>query len=249
MNTTQLAARTMAALVEAETALTAARREEARTAGIATRSAARAKVARTAAATARRDLVKAERTGKGVKVATRKADGRTAKAAALTETAREAKAIATAARRAARAAARRLDRLSIKAARAAARTVGKIAERLGRTALTPPPADDRTLTVEELPAVEEIEEHADRFAELDAKAKQYGKAAEVEKKWLRQLPMGTFGRVTVARTPSGSVLDGDQVALHYADQGLIPPRKARRDTFKVAVAASPALALALAPAA
>ncbi|MFB8402166.1 hypothetical protein [Streptomyces sp. NPDC055912] len=70
------------------------------------------------------------------------------------------------------------------------------------------------------------------------------KAAEVEKKWLRQLPVGTFGRVTVTRTPGGSVLDGDQVALDYADKGLIPPRKARKDTFKAAVTAVPALVLA-----
>ncbi|MDX2922792.1 hypothetical protein [Streptomyces sp. NE06-03C] len=233
MNTTQLAARTMAALVQAETALAAARREEARTAGIATRSAARAKTARAAAATARRDLAKAERTGKGVKAAARKADGRTLKAAALTETAREAKTIATAARRTARAAARRLDRIALRAAAAATRTVAKIAQRMGETSLTSAPADDRTLSADELPAVEEIETHAARYDDLDQRAKELSKLADAEKKWLRQLPVGIYGGVVITRTPGRSVLDGDQVALDYVGQGLTPPRKATRTTFKV----------------
>ncbi|MFJ2205983.1 hypothetical protein [Streptomyces microflavus] len=233
MNTTQLAARTMAALVEAETALTAALRDEARTAGIATRSAARAKTARTAAATARRELAKAERTGKGVKVAARKADGRTAKAAALTETAREAKTIATAARRAARAAARRLDRIALRAATAATRTVAKIAARFGETSLTSTPEPDRTLAADQLPAVEEIETHAARYDDLDQQVKELSKIADAEKKWLRQLPVGIYGGVVITRTPGRSILDGDQVALDYVSQGLTPPRKASRMTFKV----------------
>jgi hypothetical protein len=217
MSTTAKTAQMMARLADAETALQDARKDEARTERAAARAAARVTTARTTAATARRELATATRTGKGLATATRRAD---------------------------RAAARRLDNLARRAAVSAARTVGEIAERLGRTALTPASTADQILPAEELPGVEEIEEHADRFAELDEKAKQLAKAAEVEKKWLRQIPVGTFGRVTVARTPGGSVLDGDQVALDYADQGLIPPRKARRDTFKVAVAAAPALALA-----
>ncbi|MXM69187.1 hypothetical protein GR925_38815, partial [Streptomyces sp. HUCO-GS316] len=152
---------------------------------------------------------------------------------------------ATAARRAARTADRRLDRLSLRTARAASRTVGKIAERLGRTSLAAAPAADRVLPAEELPAVEEIEAHADRFKELDRKAKDTAKLAEAEKTWLRQLPVGAYGRVTVARTPGGSVIDGDQIALDYLDAGLgVPPRKARRDTFKVAVTAADAVAVA-----
>ncbi|MFC8723716.1 hypothetical protein [Streptomyces bacillaris] len=231
--TTKVAARTMAALVEAETALTAARREEARTAGIATRAAARAKTARTAAATARRDLAKAERTGKGVKAAARKAETRTAKAEQLTATARDAKATATAARRAARTAARRADHIALRAATAATRTVAKIAQRMSETSLTPAPADDRTLSADQLPAVEEIEAHGARFDDYDQRAKDLAKLADAERKWLRQLPVGIYGGVVITRTPGRSILDGDQVALDYVAQGLTPPRKATRTTFKV----------------
>ncbi|MEU0275523.1 hypothetical protein [Streptomyces sp. NPDC006307] len=244
MSSTAKTAQMMARLAEAETAAKVAGREEVRTAARAERAAARLKDTRTAAATARRELRTAARTGRGLAAAERRVERLTARCATLATAAQEARVEATAARRAARTAARRLDTLARRAARTAAHTVSEIAERLGRTALAAAPAADPVLPAEELPAVEEIEEHADRFADLDAKAKQYAKAAEVEKKWLRQIPVGTFGRVTVARTPGGSVLDGDQVALDYADQGLIPPRKARRDTFKVAVAAAPALVLA-----
>lgn len=243
MNATKKTAQLMARLADAETTLRATRREEARAERAATRAATRLQTARTDLTAARRDLRTAGRTGKGLAVATRRLATRTARVETLTDAARDAKAAATVARRAARTAARRVDTLGRRAAQSAARTVGKIAERLGRTALAPAPAADRILPAEELPAVEEIEQHADRFEELDAKAKQYSKAAEVEKKWLRQIPAGAFGRVTLARTPGGSVIDGDQVALDYADQGLVPPRKARRDTFKVAVAAAPALVL------
>ncbi|WP_284576743.1 hypothetical protein [Streptomyces sp. 2P-4] len=248
--TTQVAARTMAALVEAETALTAARREEARTAGIATRAAARAKLARTDAVTARRELAKIERTGgKGLKVAARKAETRAAKAEQLAETARDAKATATAARRAARAAARRLDRIALRAAAAATRTVAKIATRLGETALTSAPAEDKVLTADEMPAVEEIEAHGARFDDLDQRAKELAKLADAEKKWLRQLPVGIYGRVVITRTPGRSVLDGDQIALDYVAQGLTPPRKATRTTFKVDATALRAPAADEAPAA
>ncbi|MFC9341451.1 hypothetical protein ACFT0G_25480 [Streptomyces sp. NPDC057020] len=244
MTTTAKTAQMMARLADAETAATVAGREETRTATRATRAAARLTAARTAAATARRELRTATRTGKGLAAAERRVERLTARCATLATVTQEAKAEATAARRTARTADRRLDRLAARAARSAARTVGEIAERLGRTALAPAATADQILPTEKLPAVEEIEEHGDRFAELDAKAKTYAKAAETEKKWLRQIPAGTFGRVTVARVPGGSVIDGDQVALDYADQGLIPPRKARRDTFKVALAAAPALVLA-----
>ncbi|WP_327415435.1 hypothetical protein [Streptomyces sp. NBC_01233] len=244
MTTTVKTAQMMARLADAETAAKVAGREETRTATRATRAAARLTDARTALATARRELRTATRTGKGQAAAARRVERLTEKVATLAAAAKDARAEATAARRAARTADRRLDRLAGRAARSAARTVGEIAERLGRTALAPAATADQILPAEELPAVEEIEEHGDRFAELDAKAKQYAKAAEVEKKWLRQLPVGTFGRVTVARVPGGSVLDGDQVALDYADQGLIPPRKARKDTFKAAVTAAPVLVLA-----
>ncbi|MEW2631633.1 hypothetical protein AB0903_08230 [Streptomyces sp. NPDC048389] len=248
MNSTTKTAQMMARLADAETAAKVAGREETRTATRADRAAARLTAARTAAATARRELRTAIRTGKGQAAAERRVERLTARCATLATAAQDAKAEATAARRAARTATRRMDTLARRAARSAAHTVSEIAERLGRTALTAAPAADPVLPAEELPAVEEIEEHADRFAELDAKAKTYAKAADAEKKWLRQIPVGTFGRVTVARTPGGSVLDGDQVALDYADQGLIPPRKGRKDTFKVAVAAAPA-PLVLAPAA
>ncbi|WP_406501573.1 hypothetical protein OHA04_27525 [Streptomyces sp. NBC_01590] len=244
MSTTTKTAQMMARLAEAETTAKVAGREETRTAGRADRAAARLITARTATATARRELRTAARTGKGKAAAERRVERLTARCTTLATAAQEAKAEAAAARRAARTATRRLDTLARRAAHSAARTVGEIAERLGRTALAPTPAADQILPAEELPAVEEIEQHADRFAHLDAKAKQMAKAAEVEKKWLRQIPAGTFGRVIIARTPGGSVLDGDQVALDYADQGLVPPRKARRDTFKAAVTAAPALVLA-----
>ncbi|MEH0402892.1 hypothetical protein ACFY7V_03635 [[Kitasatospora] papulosa] len=238
-NTTKVAARLMAQLLDAEGALTAARREEARTAGMATRAAARAKAARTAAATARRDLAKVEATavatnGKGLLAATRKADTRTAKAEQLTATAREAKTTATLARRAARAAARRVDRLGRRAAVAASRSVEKIAARLGETTLTPAAEADRTLTADELPAVEEIETHAARYADFDQRAKDLAKLADAEKVWLRTLPVGIYGGVVITRTPGRSVLDGTQVALDYTNRfGQLPPRKATRMTFKV----------------
>lgn len=233
--TTKRTARLMAQLLDAETALTEARCDEARTAGKATRAAARAKTARTAAATARRDLVKVEATGsKGLAAATRKAENRTAKAEELAETAREAKATATTARRAARAAARRVDRIGRRAAVAAARSVEKIAARLGETTLTPAAEADRTLAADELPAVEEIEAHAARHANFDQRAKDLAKAADAEKAWLRTLPTGIYGGVVITRTPGRSILDGTQVALDYTNLlGQLPPRKATRTTFKV----------------
>lgn len=179
----------------------------------------------------------AQRVGKGVNAAARRVEIQDRQVATRIEEAREAKAAAVDARRAARAAERRLNRLSLRAATAAARTVGKLAERLGRTSFAPAPAADRTLAADEIPAVDEIETHADRYAELDEKAKTYAKAADAEKKWLRTLPVGTYGRVTITRTPGGTILDGDQVALDYTDRGLTPPRKARRETFKALVAA------------
>ncbi|MFC8465970.1 hypothetical protein [Streptomyces sp. NPDC057250] len=243
MNTTARTATLMTQLVDAEAALKTARREEARTAGIADRAADRAAKARTAAATARREAAKTERTGtKGLAAATRRAATLTAKAATLTATAKDAKATAAAARRTARAAARRVDSLALRAARTASRAIGKIAERLGKTTLTAAPAADRTLPAAELPTVTEIETRADEFADLDAKAKAAAKKADAVKKWLRQLPVGTFGRVTITRTPSGTVIDNDQVAIDYFDAGLgVPPRKGRRDTFKVLVATAPAV--------
>ena len=241
MNTTTATAKLMTRLADAEAALKTARREETRTAGIADRAAARAKTARDGAAAARRDLTKTARTGngKGLLAATRRADTRTAKAEALTAAAKDTKAEAAAARRAARTAARRVDSLSLRAARTASRTVGKIAARLGKTALAPAPAAARPLTAGELPPLAEIETRADDFAELDAKAKAYAKQADAVKKWLRQLPVGAFGRVTVTRTAGGTVIDGDQVAIDYLDAGLgVPPRKGRKDTFKVLGAAA-----------
>lgn len=236
-SSTVTAARTMARLVEAEDARTAARREEARTAGVATRAAARAKAARTVAATARRELAKVEAAaltngGKGLLAATRKADTRTRKAKELTAAAREAKATATIARRAARTADRRVERIARRAALAAARSVEKIAAALGESSLTPAPETDRVLDAAELPTVEEIETHAARHAELDRQAKSLTKSAEAEKQWLRQLPSGTYGRVAITRTPGRSVLDGAQVALDYTARGAVPPRKATRTTFK-----------------
>ncbi|MFJ8852347.1 hypothetical protein [Streptomyces sp. NPDC102437] len=235
--TTAATARIMARLVEAEDVLTAARREEARAAGMATRAAARAKAARTVAAMARRELAKVEAAaltngGKGLLAATRKADTRTRKAEELTAAAGEAKATATIARRAARTAARRVERIARRAALAATRSVEKIAATLGETSLTPAPEADRVLDAAELPAVEEIETHAARYAELDRQAKDTAKLADAEKVWLRQLPNGQYGGVVITRTPGRSVLDGAQVALHYTDLGKVPPRKNTRATFK-----------------
>jgi hypothetical protein len=237
MNTTTKAAQQIARLVEAEDALTTARREEARTAKTAERATARAKTARAKVAPARTELRKAERTGKGVAAATRRLAARTAKAAELEQTAREARYAARLAARAAATAARRLDRLALRAATTASRMVGEVAERMGRR-LAAAPEQDKTLPVEELPAVEEIEEHAERFKALDTEAKAQAKLADAEKKWLRRLPAGTYGRVTVTRANGGTVIDGDQVAVDYLDHGMgVPPRKARKDTFKVAVQA------------
>ncbi|MFJ1528246.1 hypothetical protein ACIOFV_07425 [Streptomyces mirabilis] len=237
MNTTAKAAQQIARLVEAEDALTTARREEAHTAKTAERATARAKAARAKVTPARTELRKAERTGKGVAAATRRLHARMARAADLAQTARQTRYAARLAAREAATAARRLDRLALRAATTASRMVGEVAERMGRRAAATP-EQDKTLPVEELPAVEEIETHAERFKTLDTEAKAQAKAAEAEKRWLRRLPAGTYGRVTVTRTNGGTVLDGDQVAVDYLDRGMgVPPRKARKDTFKVAVEA------------
>ncbi|MGX1301383.1 small-conductance mechanosensitive channel [Streptomyces albogriseolus] len=238
MNTTAKAAQQIARLVEAEEVLTAARRAEAKATKTAERATARAKAARANVAPARAELRKAERTGKGLAAATRRLAARTAKAADLEQTAREARHTARQAARAAATAARRLDRLALRAATTATRMVGEVAARLGERVAPAAPEQDKTLPVEELPAVEEIEAHAERFKALDADAKATAKLAEAEKKWLRRLPVGVYGRVTITRTNGGTVLDGDQVAVAYLDAGLgVPPRKGRKDTFKVALAA------------
>jgi len=236
MSSTTRTARLMAKLAEAETTLQDARKIETRAARAAERAAGRVTAARTIAAIARRELRTAIRTGQGVAAATRRADRANTKLADLVAAAKQAKAEAVVARRAAGAIARRVDSLALRAARAASRTVGRIAERFGKTALASTSAADKTLPADQLPTVAEIEARADEFAALDARAKELTKSAESVKKWLRQLPVGTFGRVTVTRTPGGSVIDGDQVAIDYLDAGLgVPPRKGRRDTFKVAV--------------
>jgi len=202
------------------------------------RAAARVTAARTARTEAAKALTAARRAGKGVALAERKLNTRTAKVATLVEAARTAKAEATATRRAVRTAARRLDRLRLRAATSAARTVGHLTEHLGKVNLAKAPAVDATLPVDQLPTVEEIEARADEFAALDAKAKATAKQADAVKTWLRQLPVGVFGRVAINRTPGGTVIDGDAVAIAFLDNGLgAPPRKGRRDTFKVVVAA------------
>ncbi|WP_413808152.1 hypothetical protein [Streptomyces sp. OE57] len=230
--TTATAARTMARLVEAEDVLTAARREEARAAGVAERATARVIKARTLRTEARKALRAAERSGKGIAAAARRLATREARVLELDETARTARAEATTARRARRAAERRVERISRRAALAATRSVEKITAALGETSLAPAPETDRLLAADELPTLAEIETHAARYTELDRQAKDLAKLADAEKTWLRRLPNGTYGRVVINRTPGRSVLDGAQVALDYTDRGEVPPRKATRTTFK-----------------
>lgn len=231
--TTAAAARTLARLVEAEDARTAARREEARAAGVAERATARAKAASAKVTEARKALRTAERTGKGVAAATRRLAARMAKAATLAQTAREARYEATAARRALRSAERKVERISRRAALAATRSVQKIAAALGEAVLTPAPETDPVLDADEVPAVEVIEAHAARYAELDRQAKDTAKLAEAEKTWLRRLPTGTHGRVVITRTPGRSVLDNARIELDYMDRFQEPaPRKSTRSTFK-----------------
>ncbi|WP_411092277.1 hypothetical protein [Streptomyces sp. 049-1] len=238
MNTTAKAAQQITRLMEAEDVLTAARRQEAKTARTAERATARAKTARAKVTEARTGLRKAERVGKGVAAATRRLHARMASMGKLEQAARVARFEARQAARAAATAARRLDRLALRAATTATRLVGEVAARLGERVAPAAPEQDKTLPVEELPAVEDIETHADRFKALDTDAKATAKLAEAEKKWLRRLPVGVYGRVTITRTNGGTVLDGDQVAVAYLDAGLgVPPRKGRKDTFKVALAA------------
>lgn len=239
MNTTTAkAAQQMTRLVDAEDTLTTARREEARTAKTAERATTRAKAARAKVTEARKLVRAAERAGKGVAAATRRLAARVAKAAELAQAAQEARYAARLAARAAATAQRRLDRLALRAATTATRAVGQIAQRLGERVATPAAEQDKTLPMEELPAAAEIEAHAERFKALDAEAKAQAKLADAEKKWLRRLPVGTYGRVTVTRTNGGTVIDADQVAVDYLDNGLgVPPRKGRKDTFKVALEA------------
>ncbi|MFH8577160.1 hypothetical protein [Streptomyces zaomyceticus] len=232
MNTTAKTAQMMARLAEAETTAKVAGREETRTAGRADRAAARLTTARAATATARRELRTATRTGKGLAAAERRVERLTARCATLATAAQDANAEATTARRAARTATRRLDTLARRAARSAARTVEKIAHRLGETSLTPAAETDRILAAEELPAAEEIEATAAAYDDLDQRAKNLAKQADAMKTWLRALPVGTYGRVVITRTPGRSVLDSAQIALDYAARGQMPPRKATRTTFK-----------------
>lgn len=230
MNTTAKTAKLMDRLAAAETVAKVAGREETGTAGKATRAAARVATTRTDLAAARRDLRTATRTGNGLATATRRVARLETKLADLVDAAGTAKTEATAARRAARTATRRLDALGRRAATSAARTVEKIAHRLG--GLTPAAETDAVLTAEEIPAVEEIEDRAAQFADLDQRAKDLTKQAEAVKGWLRTLPVGAYGRVIITRTPGRSVLDSAQVALDYAARGTMPPRKATRTTFK-----------------
>ncbi|MCY0957703.1 hypothetical protein [Streptomyces sp. H27-H5] len=232
MNTTAKTAQLMTRLATAETTAKTAGREETATAGKATRAAARVTATRTALATARRDLRTATRTGNGQAPAARRVTRLEDKLAGLVDAARTAKAEAAAARRAARTATRRLDALGRRAATSAARTVERIAHRLGETSLTPAAELDRVLTAEEIPAVEEIENRAAQFTDLDQRAKNLTKQADAVKSWLRTLPVGVYGRVIITRTPGRSVLDSTQVAVDYAARGAMPPRKATRTTFK-----------------
>lgn len=230
--TTATAAHTMARLVEAEDVLTAARREEARTARTAERATTRAKAARAKVTEARKAVRSAERAGKGVAAATRRLAARMERAAVLEQTARVARFEARTARTAARTATRRAERISRRAALAATRSVEKITAALGETALTPAPETDPILNAADVPAVEEIETHAARYAELDRQAKDTARLAEAEKTWLRQLPTGAYGRVVISRNAGRSVLDGAAVALAYTARGEVPPRKSTRTTFK-----------------
>lgn len=229
---TNTAARTLAALAAAEDDLAAARRREAGATRTADRAALRTRTARADLAEARRALRAAERTGKGVRTASRRLAAREDRLTALVEAARIYKAETTATRRARSTAERRVERIARRAALAAARSVEKITTALGEATLTPAPDKDPVLPAAEIPAVEEIEAHAARQAKLDREAKELAKLADAEKDWLRRLPTGTYGRVVITRTPGRSLLDGTAVALAYTSRGEIPPRKTSRTTFK-----------------
>nr|WP_107908838.1 hypothetical protein [Streptomyces chartreusis] len=233
MKATRATLRTMTALVEAEAARTAALRAETRTRTAQEKAKAAAKTARAEAATARRELRKALRAGQGIAAAQRTADSRTARAERLTERAHTARATATQARRAARTAERAYNRCAFRAAVAAGQTVDTIVRHLGEVDLTPAVETDPQLTADQVPPVAEIEAHAARHADLDAQAKDLAKLADAEKQWLRRLPSGAYGRVVIARTPTGSVLDTGRVALDYSARSAVPPRKAKRHALKV----------------
>lgn len=239
MNSTAKTAELLNLTVEAEAVLAAAQREQNKADRRAERAALKVAAQRGRRNEAVKGLRAAQRAGKSVNAAARRVEIQNRQVDTRIEEAREAKAAARDARREVRAAERRLNRISLRAATLGARTVGRIAERLGKTSLAKVPAADVTLPADELPAVDEVEKRADEFAALDAEAKAKAKQADALKKWLRQLPVGTFGRVTITRTPGGTVIDGDQVAIQYLDAGLgAPPRKGRKDTFKVLVAAA-----------
>lgn len=233
MKTAARTAQLMASLVTVEAELKDATRTARRAERAADRAAARVKTARVKLTEARRDERAAERAGKGLAAAARKVAHRTAKLAELTAAARTARTEATAARRAAKAAERRFNRLALRAAISAGRTVEKIAQRIGETRLSAAPAEDKTLSADELPAVEEIEAHGARYADLDAKAKAFAKAADAEKTWLRQLPTGIYGRVIITRTPGRSIQDTRQIELDYVTRfRTTAPRKSTRSIFK-----------------
>lgn len=227
-------AKLMAALVEADEVLTAARRDEARARRVADGAARRVKVARARLAEGRRKLRAAEKAGRGVATAARSVAARAARLDELTAAARAAKDEQAAARRVTRSAERAYNRIARRAALAAARTVEKIARRIGESRLATAPAEDKVLAADELPPVEEIEEHAARFVDLNERANAFSKAAAAEKTWLRRLPVGIYGRVVVTRTRGRSILDGQQIELDYLTRfGTTAPRKLSRSTFKV----------------
>ncbi|MCF3960296.1 hypothetical protein [Streptomyces fuscigenes] len=229
---TAAAARHLAVLVDAEDALTTARREEARAARTAERATLRAKDARAKVTEARKALRTAERAGKGLAVATRRLATRMERAARLEQDARTARHAARGARRDAATAARRVERIARRAALAATLSVERITTALGETSLTTPAPEDQLLDGADMPAVEDIETHAVRYAELDRQAKALSKAADAEKAWLRRLPNGQYGGVVITRTSGRSILDGAAIALDYTARGEVPPRKAARATFK-----------------
>ncbi|RMI44424.1 hypothetical protein [Streptomyces triticirhizae] len=143
----------------------------------------------------------------------------------------EARRLRTAARRAERAAAH----AAFKAATVLATTVERITQQVAELDLAP--AEPAT---EQAPAPvmtdAELEEVAERFQANDAQAKELAKLADADKALLRRvLGAGQRGRVTGHYSNTGTHLDTQAVAVHYAARGLVPPRKTKRPAYKLTV--------------
>lgn len=235
MTTAARTARLAALLADAETARDTAERAEQSVRLLLDRATAKAKKAKEAARDAVRTYRALQKTGAAAGKL-RTAAARIERTALQAETAHVARDTARTLLRTATAAyktaARAYNRAAFRAAVAMGQAVEKLAEHLAT--VTPAPKADPIITDPmALPSLAEIEAQTEEAATCDAAAKVLAKRASTAKTWLRRLPSGQYGRAVITRTNSGTVIDGEAVAVHYAARGLVVPRKAKALSFRV----------------